>query len=290
MVQKYVDASISKTVNAPNSHSVEEVKKLYNMAYELGCKGVTYFRDGSRKGVLSKVEDANDKEKDKEPNGKSEHVHTPWIRPTRVNGATYKLKTPVGTAFVTINQDENGNPFEVFINIGKAGSEVAAMAEGMGRVISKSLKFNGNLTPRERALVLVDQLKGIGGRTSVGFGPNKIRSLPDAISIALGAYCGFGLNGNGNPTAGLNDQSLGVGLSSAKTAVVAEEAGISGDTPQGVVPHDPSAALTEPNSPPNLELFPAGKKHADLCPSCGRVSLVYEEGCAKCYSCGHSEC
>ncbi len=277
MVQEYVDASISKTVNAPNEHTVDDVKKLYNMAYELGCKGVTYFRDGSRMGVLAKVDDEKKKEETKEINGKA---HKVWVRPMRVSGSTYKMKTPVGTAFITINEDESGQPFEVFINIGKAGSDIAAMAEAMGRVISKSLKFNGNLTSREKALVIVDQLKGIGGRTSVGFGPNKVRSLPDAIGIALSAQCGFSTNGSSN---------LGVEISSAKAVMEAQKVGIS-DTLREQGESDPKMAFSEPTTAPNLELFPKEMAHGDICPSCGKAALVYEEGCAKCYSCGHAEC
>lgn len=275
MVQKYVDSSISKTVNAPNSHSVEDVKKLYNLAYELGCKGVTYFRDGSRQGVLSRTDDK------KEEKSEVEAVIPAriWTRPMRISGATYKIKTPVGTAFITINEDDNRNPIEVFINIGKAGSDIQAMAEAMGRVISKSLKFDGSLTSRERAMIMVDQLRGIGGRTSVGFGINRIRSLPDAIGYALATHCDIpvpAINGNGNGV------HLAVELSSAKAVLEAQESSLSGDTVKSGVSVDPRAALSE--------LSLSTKLTADICPSCGKASLVYEEGCAKCYSCGHSEC
>ncbi|MBI4157431.1 hypothetical protein HY502_01110, partial [Candidatus Woesebacteria bacterium] len=191
-VQKYVDASISKTVNAPNAHTVADVKKLYNLAYELGCKGVTYFRDGSREGVLSKAEEA--------PKPEEKKVEGPPVkqRPVKAMGATYRLITPVGIAFCTINQDEEGNPLEIFINVGKAGSDVAAMAEALGRTISTALRFRGDLTPKERTKEIAHQLSGIGGRRSVGFGANKILSLPDAVSYALSLHYGFRVNGNGN--------------------------------------------------------------------------------------------
>lgn len=242
MIQNLTDSSISKTVNAPNSHTVEDVKKLYRLAYDLGCKGVTYFRDGSRMGVLSKVED----KKEAEP------VTAQAIldRPLKVEGATYRIPTPLGVSFITVNHDTQGNPFEIFITIGKAGSEVAALAEALGRMISTTLRFGNHLPAKERAREIMEQLRGIGGSRSVGFGPNKIRSLPDAVARALSLHFGFGSEGNAK------DYSL--------------------------------------NTEPALEVqalpMPAAQKSADLCPSCGSHALVYEEGCAKCHACGHSEC
>lgn len=253
-IQEFTDSSISKTVNAPEHFTVEDVQRLYMLAYDLGCKGVTFFRDGSRKGVLERVSDKKEKE-ETNGNGHTEVPAAVWVRPMRISGATYKLQTPVGTAFVTINEGPDGNPVEVFINIGKAGSDVAAMAEAMGRVISKSLKFDGSLKSSERAMVLVDQLRGIGGRTSVGFGPTRVRSLPDAISIALATHCGLKANGNG----------------------VANEA--SSQSKEEVV----QASFLQVDDDEH-------KMGADICPECGKASLVSEEGCAKCHNCGHSEC
>ncbi|OGM05991.1 hypothetical protein A2125_02525 [Candidatus Woesebacteria bacterium GWB1_43_5] len=277
--QKYTDNAVSKTINLPHDATIDDVKRAYDLAWETGCRGITIFRDGSKSEQVLNLGVKNQEEKTQ--NALQSAPHKIWVRPMRVSGSTYKLKTPVGTAFITINEDESGNPFEVFINIGKAGSDVAAMAEAMGRVISKALKFNGNLTSREKALVIFDQLKGIGGRTSVGFGSNKVRSLPDAISIALASHCGFRTNGNG----------LGVELSSARAVVEAEEAPAqSGNPAHAGVNQDPTVAFSEPIAAPNLELFPKGKAQGDICPSCGKASLVCEEGCAKCYACGHSEC
>lgn len=246
-IQEYVDSSISKTVNAPNSHTVEDVNKLYTLAYELGCKGVTYFRDGSRMGVLSKVDEKKD-----------EVIVQPQIksRPTKVEGATYKIETPMGHAFITVNQDVDGNPFEVFVTIGRAGSEVAAMAEALGRLISTNLRFGNHVTPIERAKELVDQLQGIGGGSSVGFGPNKVRSLPDAVAKAISMHFGL-LNNHAEET-------------------VAKD------------------AIQENLKPQSLQLtIDASQSKGikkDLCPSCGNATLVYEEGCKKCHSCGYSEC
>lgn len=247
-VQNLTDSSISKTVNAPNSHTVEDVKKLYQMAYELGCKGVTYFRDGSRKGVLSKVEEEKPKEEPKQ---------IILDRPLRVEGATYRIPTPLGVSFITVNQDATGNPFEVFITIGKAGSEVAALAEALGRMISTTLRFGNHLPAMERAKEIVEQLRGIGGGRSVGFGPNKIRSLPDAVAKALALHFGFGVESRVGVQKIHADQSETVG----------------------------ATMLAQVPTESNLNF-----KFGDICPSCGASALVYEEGCAKCHVCGHSEC
>jgi ribonucleoside-diphosphate reductase alpha chain len=174
LIQKYTDSSISKTVNAPQKHTIEDVKNLYQLAYETGCKGISYMREGSREGTLVRKT-----EEEKKPET------VVWQRPMKISGSTYKLKTPVGTAFITINHDDGGSPVELFINIGRAGSDIQAMAEALGRVISKSLKMMGNTSPKERSVVLVEQLQGIGGTRTTGFGVDKVLSLPDAVARVL---------------------------------------------------------------------------------------------------------
>lgn len=190
--QKYTENAVSKTINLRHDTTVDDVKKAYLSAWEGSCKGITIFRDGSKSEQVLNL-GLNKKE------GKKEEA-TPQLileRPLKVEGATYRIVTPLGSAFITVNQDANGNPFEVFITIGKAGSEVAAMAEALGRMISTTLRFGNHLPPVERAREIVDQLRGIGGGRSVGFGPNKIRSLPDAVAKALSLHFGFA-NGENN--------------------------------------------------------------------------------------------
>ncbi len=209
--QKYTDNAVSKTINLPNNATVEDVDKAYWMAYETGCKSITVYRDGSRQ---VQVLDAKEKIRDKCPkcdailfmkDGEKMCVTcgfkpsdvvedtTPTVkpRPAKVEGATYRIETPLGVSFITVNQDPDGNPFEVFVIIGKAGSEVAAMAEALGRLISTTLRFGNHLPARERAREIMQQLQGIGGGKSVGFGPNKIKSLPDAVARALGMHFGM---------------------------------------------------------------------------------------------------
>ena len=189
-IQKYTDSSISKTVNAPNSHTVEDVQTLYRLAYELGCKGITYMRDGSRVGVLSHIE-----EKKPEPIIQ-QAAQTPMMElvtsiqqgikpvPAVLHGYTRHMSAPEGKVNVTINSDEHG-PFEVFVNVGKAGSDIMALAEALGRMISLNLRVLSPLSQTDRAREIADQLRSIAGSRSIGFGPQQIRSLPDAVARAL---------------------------------------------------------------------------------------------------------
>lgn len=308
-IQTHVDASISKTVNAPKSQTIEEVKKLYTLAYKLGCKGIAYMRDGSRQGVL--VRDSKDAPSAKATEGQGKEVpqvQTPLIpqtaikpRPMVVHGSTYRIETPVGTAFITVNSDETGEPLEAFINIGKAGTDVYAMATALGRMISLILRFSSHLTPRERVKEIVQKLQGIGGSRTMGFGKDRIRSMPDAVAKVLSMH--FGLNGyaedykngtgiyaNGNGgqngkahhvNGGVNGAN-GANGTSPVTPVVKETVGnptLVSETVQQSLLSKTQQSKTEASS----AMF-------DICPSCGEANLAYEEGCKKCYGCGYSEC
>lgn len=289
-VQEYTDSSISKTVNAPNAYTVDDVKRLYTQAYEMGCKGITFFRDGSRAGVLENIKE--EKKEEKVDKDVAAIAHGAYLvdRPFMVKGATYKMHTPAGKAFVTINEDESGEPLEVFITVGKAGSDIAAIAEALGRMISTTLRMRGVVSSKKRALEISEQLSGIGGRRSVGFGANRIMSLPDAIGIALATHYGFRQTATGAMSNGVtNGHSNGV-LTNGHTT--------NGEVKQSLfaaaAASDESAAVSEVSGGMLMhaqsELPLEGKHKADLCPECGSHTLVFEEGCAKCYTCGHSEC
>ena len=115
-----------------------------------------------------------------------------------VHGATYQIDTPVGAAFVTINTGPNNEPLEIFINLGKAGSDVTAMAEAVGRLASLALRMQSPVSPSERTKQIFNQLIGIGGSKSMGFGDKRVRSLPDAVAKVLAMHFGFKVkNGNG---------------------------------------------------------------------------------------------
>src|SRR3989339_80985 len=262
-IQKYVDASISKTVNAPKTHTVEDVKRLYNLAYKLGCKGIAYMRDGSRPGVLERKPEAESAKKTEE----KELVcptYTIKPRPMVVHGSTYRIQTPVGIAFITLNTN-GGNPpepLEMFITVGKAGTDIYAMAEGLGRMISVALRFSSHLSVEQRVQEIINQLSGIGGARSMGFGKDRIRSLPDAVAKVLSMHYDF--NGETKKTNGVSHE-------------VKEEA------PKLVT------ATTQPSLIQPLMAVPKSTSF-DICSSCGEATLVHEEGCKKCYGCGYSEC
>lgn len=299
--QKYTENAVSKTINMINSVTVDEIKKAYLLAWKTDCKGITVFRDGCKE---TQVLNLGSKEKQKIENKESNEPTQ--IRPFVVNGSTYKLHTPVGNAYITINSNESGDPLEIFIIAGKAGSDITAMADALGRTISAALRFKGNLSPVERAKEIADQLAGIGGRRSVGFGPNKVLSLPDAVALAISNHLGIRVNGfvpltsisndhlsNGNSN--LTNGNSGVQLDSASAVMSAQiparqDSALAGD--------DHTTALAESHLAPDgnfasqlsLEAAPSAKTVGDICPHCGAGSFIYEEGCAKCVSCGYSEC
>ena len=308
-IQEYTDSSISKTVNAPNNHSVEDVKKLYTLAYELGCKGLTYMRDGSREGVLSHIDDKpssraqaegkpvtteapnvieTQTEKEEipvKPNGETPIAGNIPVhlrkRPDYLQGITRRIATPVGHAFVTINADSEGNPFEVFINVGKAGSDITADAEAIGRLISLSLRIPSDYSPKEVASQVVNQLTGIGGAHQKGFGNGRIHSLADAIAKVLSEYLAAWNEGSVAEFAGNGD---------GKAVARQTQEKVSEDLPEGGQQMGGSQELIKEPASEQRPLLAAEAVRRDICPKCGIASFVYEEGCKKCYSCGHSEC
>lgn len=116
------------------------------------------------------------------------------VRDVALRGRTFRMGTPLGTAFVTVNEDEVGEPFEVFVNVGKGGSDTAAVAEGLGRLVSLVLRLPDGVPPRERAREVMRQLAGIGGGRAMGTGVGaEVRSLPDGVARVLGLYLGDGV-------------------------------------------------------------------------------------------------
>ncbi|MBI4380047.1 MAG: adenosylcobalamin-dependent ribonucleoside-diphosphate reductase [candidate division NC10 bacterium] len=254
--QKQTDNGVSKTINLPNSATPEDIAKAYLMAYDLGCLGITVFRDGCKETqVLHMGTGGKTEQKDAAPLSRSPEFvgQAPLVttgarqeeglkvkpRPRTVKGVTYRAETPLGVAYITVNQSGEGEPFEVFANVGKVGSDTSAVSEAIGRLVSLILRLPSPMSPRERVEQIVNQLSGIGGRRPMGFGKDRVRSLPDAIAQVLSEHIG----------------------------------------------------LTEPGV--HEMLAARGKttlKAGDMCPDCGLATVVYEEGCQKCYSCGFSEC
>ena len=183
IIQKYVDSSISSTVNLAEDVSVETVADIYMTAYNAGLKGITVYREGSREGILQTEEFARKKEAEKAgKHGEEKAKKGPRQRPQTTFGVTERIKTGEGYLYVTINEDENGL-CEVFTTIGKAGGNAAAQSEAISRIISLTLR--SGVEPME----IVKQLKGISGPMPVWDGNGgQILSTPDAIGKVLERY------------------------------------------------------------------------------------------------------
>lgn len=189
--QKYVDNAISKTINFPNEATIEDIRNAYLTAFNTGCRGITIYRDGSREKQVLEVKKESSYY-DKLAGIKTEKIEIIQEkhnglkkRPNVLNGRTHRIDTPLGKAFVSINEDENGNIFEVFINVGHAGSDIAADAEAIGRLISLSFRIPPELESDQIAQKVISQLRGIGGSSSTGFGADRVRSLADAVAKAI---------------------------------------------------------------------------------------------------------
>ena len=288
--QHHTDNAVSKTINLPNNATAEDVAKAYLDAYGLGCLGITVFRDGSKGAQVLNVgvEEGKSKEQGEasaetpsnlnyeeassvetiapvpaiEPDVTTDErrpTSNPGFdamlkpRPAVVHGYTRNIRAPEGTVNITVNSDDDGL-VEVFVNVGKAGSDIAALAEALGRLTSMLLRMPSPMGQVERTREIIGQLRGIGGSRSVGFGARQVRSLPDAVALALEMHIGLGdqhhvrANGNGD-SAGKTD---------AETIVE--------------------------------QVVPIGRVTGNLCPDCKSNTLVYQEGCRKCQACGFSEC
>ena len=170
--QKYTDNAVSKTVNLPHDATEEDIRKIYWMAYEQGCKGVTVYRDGCKSAQVLCTGDATDQPKAKNGTAKVKD------RPEVVYGFTQKVKTGFGDLYLTINEMD-GKPFEVFATLGKSGQSTMAKAEAIGRLTSLALR--SGIAVRD----IVDQLEGIGGEYTVFDKKRLLKSIPDAVAYVL---------------------------------------------------------------------------------------------------------
>jgi ribonucleoside-diphosphate reductase alpha chain len=293
--QEHCDSAISKTTNFAHTATVEDVRAIYELAYELKAKGVTVYRDGSRDGqVLSTgaTEKAKaERDKPASPAEKREigelqgtlaesraeierlkkalfdveaenlQRRAKRSRPDLLRATSIRQETPLGTMFVQITEDDRGQPFEVFINLGKAGGAAMADAEAMGRLISVALRSGIPLQE------IRQQLRGIASDRATGLGPNKVLSVPDAIGIALENWWRY--------KQGIQQELLASNEARGASAPAA-------------VP----VAVVQPGAPGVQAEFAAysnGESFIGQCPDCGS-SLEYAEGCSKCHVCGYSEC
>ncbi len=251
-IQKHIDGAISSTVNLPSDTSVEEVGNIYMEAWKQGCKGITVYREGSREGILI-TEDSKKKEEKKENKAEKEK----WERPTTMTGKTIKLNTMSGALYVTLNFDENNVPKEVFINLGKTGSEGKSYTEAIGRLISKYLQIGGSIDE------VLNSLKGIKSSDETFWDRGvKIYSIPDAIAKAI---------------------EIGLGRFNFKTKELASnfEDGIQKQLSKEKDEQNKENDNKE-NKKNGFEML--------VCPKCGEKTLIYENGCYTCKTCGYSKC
>lgn len=273
--QKYTDNAVSKTINFPNSATAEDIKQAYLLSYKLGCKGLTVYRDGSRDNQV--LTTGTQKEKPvEEPSalrslgeGGEKLVATgevkivPRERPDIIHGFTYRIKTAYGKLFITINDDENGQPFEIFSHLGKAGGFFAAKAEAICRLISLALR--SGIDSQE----VIDQLKGIRGPTPTwSENGTMILSLPDAIAKILEKHL-------------LKEQAkLDLEYKTAdQPKLNAIDTGIA----------EENLSMSNGFSPKQKVSSLADYGEAPACPECGGM-LELGEGCLKCNFCGYSKC
>jgi ribonucleoside-diphosphate reductase alpha chain len=278
--QEFVDSAISKTTNFPHDATADDVRTIYELAFRLGCKGVTVYRDGSRDNqVLSTgatktpAQQAADDGRVAELQAKLERVDADLkraneklvaaehqaqqvrrqkrSRPGVLKGTTRKMQSPIGEVFVTINEDDGHIPFEVFATLGKAGSIAMADTEAIGRLISLALRFGVPISE------VHSQLRGISSDRAIGFGMNKVLSVPDAIAQAIALR---------------EQEKAGVQQELIPDAVPAG----TGSAPEVV---QPQLSLT----------YDPGETFIGTCPDCSS-QLEFAEGCMKCHSCGYSEC
>ena len=192
-IQKYIDSSISSTVNLAEDITVDTIADIYMTAYEAGLKGITVYREGSREGILvTEKDEKTEKMVDsKELSTEMNLDKSPRTRPTQTSGVTRRIRTGEGTLYITINEDVNGL-CEVFTTIGKAGGNAAAQSEAISRLISLSLR--SGLDPH----AIVRQLKGISGPNPTWEDGRLILSTPDAIGKALDDYLSEKKNNTSN--------------------------------------------------------------------------------------------
>ncbi len=324
--QDHCDSAISKTTNFGYAATQDDVRAIYEMAYDMKCKGVTVYRDGSRDNqVLSTgaTQDAAAKRDDAKAAGapdapKSDKATTDAAvahkrevgelqgtmaelqneldrtkkalfsaeaenanrrgkrsRPEVMRGTTIRKETPLGVMFVNITEDEKGQPFEVFLNLGKAGGSAMADAEAIGRLVSLALRSGISLPEIHR------QLRGISSDRAVGLGPNKVLSLPDAVGIALEQWWRDKQGVQTDLLAGGAQAGMPTPVSSIVPPMLTPAAGVPLTRP----PMTNGAEQMQP-----IEFGSGGGEvFMGTCPDCGS-QLEFAEGCVKCHVCGFSEC
>jgi ribonucleoside-diphosphate reductase alpha chain len=248
--QQHTENSVSKTVNFPADASVEDVRTAFLLAHDLGCKGVTIYRDRSRDRQVLQAGSAGGTQGTAATAGRGapSPALTPRPRPQTMRGVTRRMETSCGALYVTVNEDETGQPFEVFTSMGKAGGCAASQSEAIGRLVSLGLR--SGVDPDQ----IIRQLRGISCHLPRGVGRNRVSSCADAVAQALQHVF--------HP--------------------VPESAMGPDPALPGVGPGGPAAAGGGGRAPDRLFLRGA-------CPEC-QGTLEQEGGCSVCRDCGYSDC
>jgi ribonucleoside-diphosphate reductase alpha chain len=290
--QEHTDSAISKTCNFSHEATVDDVRAIYLMAHELRAKGVTVYRDGCRPMQVLSTGKTGKQEKPAEVSGKTADLEAALadareenhrlrqdldltreslrqlevkhqkrlhkrIRPDVLTGTTRKMRSPLGDIYVTVNEDEEGKPFEVFTTLGKAGGAAMADAEALGRMISLGLRSGIPMAD------IAKQLRGISCDRAVGIGPNKVLSMPDAIGQVLELHL-------------------------AEKDGVQQELPIADNPPAGAAAVR-AAPPARQDAQPQIDYYDPGDTFMGTCPECSS-DLQFAEGCVKCIACGYSEC
>ena len=285
-IQRWVDSAISKTCNVPNEYTREQVSALYKLMHTLNCKGGTVYRDGSRDvQVLDHKTDQNNDSAALAKQGTTLVTATaslatsvgiaPRKRPDVMRGTTYKVPTAYGTMYLTVNDDEQGQPFELFITLGKTGGFFAAKTEAISRLASLALRAGVKIDQ------VIDELKGIRGPSPMWTEHGMVLSVPDAIAQTLGRHIQ-----RDQGTLDLKfEEDRGNKQPAHSQDVLAGAPG--SEIPMASILQAGEAVATATKIAVKTSLADLG--HAPACPSCGGT-LMLREGCMDCPSCGYSKC
>jgi ribonucleoside-diphosphate reductase alpha chain len=278
--QQHTENAVSKTINFPNNAVAGDIEDAYRLAYDLGCKGVTVYRDGSRQFQVMTTSDVEG-EAESDP----EQISTPGTaiyrdRPKMVSGTTSAVPTGCGDLFVTLNDDEDGNPFEAFATLGKAGGCAAAQTEAIGRLISLALRSGLSAEKVQR------QLRGITCHRPFGIGPNRTLSCADAIGKAIAAKY---LDNTGSYQPYIDAQGEGTYTEDAQPKSSSTDSNKRKDSsprPNGAVIAVQESMIAGREMVPVYDVA----QEQGACPTCGGSQMYFSEGCVTCVVCGFSEC
>ncbi len=258
--QKYTDNAVSKTINFHHEASVSDIEKAYMLAYKMGCKGITIYRDGSRENQVLSVKKEKKEEKH-EAHLQPDEIIAPRERPAVTYGRTEKVVTGCGNLYVTVNEDEEGL-CEIFTRMGKSGGCINSHSEAIGRLISLALRAG------VKTESIVDQMRGVRCPVPLGIGKNAVLSCPDAIGQVLEKYI---KNGNGSGK-----------VAQAQGNMHEETASF-----MAVDPIPATNALRYTEAVLNADSVDMGV--CPECPECGHM-IEFVEGCLTCRGCGYSKC